>query len=55
MLRCACKYLKIIAGNILDLDIYEGIFVSLDERHGAYEIINFLLSKTVCKYDKGEA
>lgn len=27
----------------------------LYERHGAYEIINFLLSKTVCKYDKGEA
>ena len=45
MLRCACKYLKISAGNILDLDIYEGIFASLDERHGAYGIINCITIK----------
>ena len=45
MLWYVCKYLKISVGNMLDLDMYEGIFVSLDERHGAYEIINCLTIK----------
>ena len=45
MLWHVCKYLKISAGNMLDLDIYEGTFAGLDERHGAYGIINCLTIK----------